>query len=406
MVDGTCGILFDLSTRPRRGAGTRQCTAPGARVVLLFLALGWGGASSGCAPWAGGRPEPALSASERRFYDEVESFGQVFREADRVRLRGHQEYTLSVRPLLKAIDRRGRLVVLDKLNVRTIYAFGDDGAPAGRIGGEGRGPGEYVYPHTLEYGGRSRSYFVYDGDLLRVSEFGEDFRFRRSFPLPLFVDQLLVTPEGRTFCYSSSRPTAVPPKAVVHEIDDRGRVVRAFAPQSRRYSEWASSEGGGIVYARGWLYVITPYEYEISVYSLSGDLVLRRSGASRRYVPPGRPPVAPEGVDRFELSQAYHRSWSHIRQLLVLDGRMVGVVHAEPGERRVVLDLYELDLSPVAHDLELPDYVGDLLAHGDSLYAIAPERGPGGEAPLNPAVVRYRLIRPAGEAAGPEIASR
>jgi len=371
----------------------RDC-APRAPVALLCV-LATAGWICACASPVRERPQPSLLPTERLIYTAAKTLSDVFSEAGRVQFRAQEEY-LSVRPLLKAIDRERRFVVLDKLNVRAIYVFGENGSPAGRIGTEGRALGEYTYPHTVGYSADQARYYVYDGDLLRVLEFGEDFQFRRMFDLALFVDQLLVTPEGRIFCYSSSRAKALASKAVVHEIDDEGRVLRGFAPQSKRYSGWAASEGGGIAYARGWLYVITPYEYLIAVYDLSGNVALRRTGSPDHYVPPGPPPKAPDGVDRLKLAQAYHRSWSHIRQLLLLDDKMIGVVYAAPGEERVFLDLYELDLTPVASALELPEYAGDLLAHGDSLYALTPARITGQGVPLDRSVVRYRLVRPQG----------
>lgn len=370
----------------------RALRAPSALVVAALLALG---VFAACSPPASERPGPSLTDAEREAYAGAEAFQDLFRESDRVLLDTEGDYVLSFRPLLKAIDGQHRFIVLDKLNVRNIYVFAADGSAVGRIGSEGKSTGQYVYPHTVAYSGTSQSYFVYDGDLLRVSEFGEaSFDIRREFTVSLFIDQLLETPEGMFFAYNSSRSTPDPPWRVVHELDDRGLVVNTFHEQSdrfMRYHNWAASEGGGMAYADGHLYVITPFEYEIVVYDLSGRRVLDRAASGPHYVPPGPPPNVPEGSDPFSLLQAYHDSWSHIRQLLILDERIVGVVYAEPGEERVFLDLYELDLSPLARNLQLPAYVGDVLAHEESLYLLTRTRASGGDALPAVEVVRYRL---------------
>lgn len=362
--------------------------------------------SSACTPSPSVRPGSSLSSLERQVLVGADDFSAVFSEAERVRLGSGDELVLSIRPLLKAIDGQGQFVVLDKLNVRSIYAFSANGVLTGNIGTEGNLPGQYVYPHTLVYSEADRVYYVYDGDLLQISEYGEDFGFRNAFSVPLYIDQLLVTPKGRMFSYSSGTPTAGPPKTIVFELDDRGQLLNTFAPQSTRYNSWAASEGGGIAFAVQWIYVITPYEYEISVYDLAGKPLLKRTTSSPHYIAPGPHPEPPDGADKLNALRTYHQSWSHIRQLFVLDNRIVCVVFAAPGEDRVFLDLYELDLTPIARDLELPDYSGDILGYGDSLYLITRESTTAGGLPGRPVVVRYRLTPSTGEPIVSEVTLR
>lgn len=389
------------SRGPRRpsDAPSIPLRAPGHALHLLMvtaLTIGW---SNGCISPGGAAPSASLTADERAFYQDARWFEDVFYKTDSVTLQATDEVTLSARPLLKAIDLRGRYIILDKLNVRNIHVFDASGFPLSSIGSEGKSSDQYVYPHTVAHAPEQGKYYVYDADLLRVMEFDSDYNFLRAFPLLLYVDQLLVTPEGRLFTYTAASARPGPPENVVYEVDQDGNVVNSFERQSERYYDgWAASEAEGLAYARGWLYVITPYEYAIAAYDLSGGLGARRTGTSPYYVPPSPPPDALTSSGRFADLREYHESWSHIRQLIVLDERLLGVVYADPGENDVLLDLYDLDLTPLVTALRMPPHLGDVLAHDGSLYLLTrPPTGgevpPPGEATTpQPVLVRYSLL--------------
>lgn len=360
-----------------RGLGVQ-----GGRCVLLAAALVL---AQSCGPAS---PSPRLSVAERAALEAAGSFGELFREVRRVRLGGEREQPLSIRPLLQAISADGEFVVLDKLNVRNIFRFGPDGEPRGRLGEEGRGPGQYIYPHTLTYDADRDRFLVYDGDLLRVLEFGSDYRFRRLFDLPLYVDSLLVT-DGRMFAYSSSEANSDVHSPHIHEFRDDGEVARGFLPRPAAYRPIADTEGGGVVAVGAYLYAITPYEYAISVFTRNGRLVSNAIQDSPFYRPPIPSDDVP-GKDEFDRLRNYHALWSHIRQILVVDG-LIAVVFAEPGERRVLFDLYDRDLDPVVKDVELPGYLGEVYAAGDSIYLFDDERATVDGVLANPELIQYRL---------------
>ncbi|HWN42438.1 MAG TPA: 6-bladed beta-propeller [Thermoanaerobaculia bacterium] len=341
-------------------------------------------------------PKPVLSLEEEEFYRARQTFPALFETAGRVRLGGAEEHPLSARPLLKAITPEGSYIVLDKLNVRNVLVFARDGHPVGRIGREGRAPGEYIYPHNLHHDPTLGETCIYDGDLLRISCFAPDFKLRSSFTLPLFLDAFLVTRQGRIFGYSSSIATASGSRFVLHEVNASGQILKAFAPQSAHYSELGASEGGGVANVGDHLYTVTPYEYRVTVYSQDGKRVLQRKHGSPHYVLPPPPPALPSGGGGYDFQTrlAYHAQWSHILQILSIDDKMVGVVFAEPGEGRVLMDLLNLDLAPIVEDIELPRYTGDLLWHEGSLYFFLPEREEREGRLLNPTLARYRLASP------------
>lgn len=359
---------------------------PSRGFVLLILPALLAGCAEPVQP-----PSPVLSTAQRRLLRSAQSFGDLFEEVGRVRLQGQQEVPLSVRPLLKAVTRRGEFVVLDKLNVRIVPVFGADGRLRTRIGSEGREPGEYIYPHTLAYDPAAESFYIYDGDLLRVCQYAEDFQFQRLFQLPLVIDQLLPTTQGRLYAYYSSQTASEGRSDTVYEIDTDGNTLNSFAPQSRLYNKIATSEGGGIVQINGYVYAITPYEFQIRVYNLDGRFAADKQYAPAWYRSPGTPPDLDQVVDRPKAIEDYHRSWSHIRQIIDIDDRAFAVVAASPGEREAFLDVFDLDLSPLT-EVKLPPYLGEIYVLGDRLYLMAVDRQIAENGlMLNPEIVSYRL---------------
>ena len=362
------------------------------------------GLSLACTLGGSAPPTGALSSKEHDFYRSRASFAELFHEARRVRLEGVPEFALSPRPLIKAVNQRGDLIVVDKYNVRNVFVFGSDGRPKGRIGSEGRQAGQYLFPNDLFYDPRDRNYYIYDGDLMRISRFSGDFGFVRQFTVPLMVESILVTSQDRLFGYSAVVGTAKASGDMLYEVDRQGRILGRFARRPNSYSGWVASEQGGVVEVRGFLYLSTPYEYSISIFSQDGERLLSREYASPHYVPPHPPPQLNDRSQVPEAFVAYQQSYSDLRQILSFDDKMIGVVFSEPEGIPVFLSLFGLDLTPLAQDLELPPYLGDLFAAGDRLYLMSPQREERLGMVLNPVVVEYELkqpVTPRTAAAGP-----
>ena len=201
------------------------------------------------------------------------------------------------------------------------------------------------------------------------------------------LDEIDYSVEGRLYGYWSTHPSEL-----VCELDNEGRFVRRFAPQSQNYNLAASSRGGGVVISGGFLYTISPYEYTLSKYSLDGVLVDSVEGRSAHYVPPPDE-FDPRILDDIPGLKSYHNQWSHILQILRIGDRGLAVVFAEPGYARAFLALYDLDLNPIAEDIQLPDYTrapGGLFSRGDRLYMLVEPV----DDQENPSVVVYSLKQP------------
>ena len=310
-------------------------------------------------------------------------FEDIFREESRIVLDSRDEFLIGPLPRIGMVTADGDIIILDITPRVGIYD--KTGTGKGRIGGPGNGPGEYRYPvSTTSYAG---DLYLYDNTLSRISRYDETYRFVSSVLVSEPLHEIHYTDEGRLYGYWS-----VSPAELICELDDEGRPIRRFAPQSENYNDAASSSGGGVVSSGGFLYTISPYEYTLSKYSLDGVLVDSVEGRSAHYVPPPDE-FDPRILDDIPGLKAYHNQWSHILQILRIGDRGLAVVFAEPGYARAFLALYDLDLNPIAEDILLPDYTrapGALFSRGGLLYMLVEPV----DDQENPSVVVYSLKQP------------
>jgi hypothetical protein len=119
----------------------------------------------------------------------------------------------------------GRIYVADDLGWN-VAVFDRSGRLLRRMGRRGRGPGEFERPWHLAVD-RHDSLFVWDGALARVSVFGPDGRFARSFATPgaWAVSGFSVRADGTLLvgAFAGSGGSA-------HVLARNGRVLRSFGP--------------------------------------------------------------------------------------------------------------------------------------------------------------------------------
>lgn len=113
--------------------------------------------------------------------DETE-FNEIFQNEKTIKLKSNKNFYLSAKPMLSFVDDNNDLIIVDNFNVRQILIFDSTGRAIDRIGKQGRGPGEYLYPLTIIKNGTH--YFVPDGDLKRISVYDDSYQFVRSFSYP------------------------------------------------------------------------------------------------------------------------------------------------------------------------------------------------------------------------------
>ncbi|MEA2005486.1 MAG: 6-bladed beta-propeller, partial [Acidobacteriota bacterium] len=287
------------------------------------------------------------------------SFGDLFEEVNKVPLHDDPGFELSPWPSIGAINKEGNFIILDNF-ARNILVFNRTGRGKEKIGSQGRGEAQYLYPECMFYQKHLGKYYVYDADRLRILLFDEEFRYSFSFDIPLYLEGLSVTDDGRIFCYTSGAASARGADRVVYECDKNGKILNKFCKMSKNYSPPGESKGGGIVIAGSNLYVITPYEYTIKKFDLDGKMIKEVQGKSTQYIPPKK--LTNDDLDEmrrdFQKIKEYHRSWSHIGQILRIGKQMIGIVvfMATPEPQTFFLDLYDLDLNRISGDIALPEF--------------------------------------------------
>ena len=314
------------------------------------------------------------------------TFDDVFQEASRTYLDSSDDYLLGPLPKIGAMAPNGDCIVLDFVTT-SVDVFDGKGRGKKHLGAPGDGPGEYRYPLAMA-ATHDGLILLYDMTLSRVSMFGSDYVFKKSFSPSPRLEDIHVSAEGRIFGYVNTSGA----RHVVHELNDQGDTLNEFAPQSEKYNVAAASRGGGIVSVGRFLYVATPYEYTVRKYTSDGDLVKTAQGRSPHYVPLKNPPDAMV-LDDMRKRQEYMRSWSQFYQLLRIGDRWLGAVFADPQGSRAFLDLYDADLNLIAGSLQMPDHMGGpdaLFTQEDRLYMLVEPA----EDSSNPAVVIYALRQP------------
>lgn len=151
---------------------------------------------------------------------------------------------------------------------------------------------------------------------------------------------------------------------------------------------------GGIVIVGNGLYVITPYEYTLTRFSLDGKIIKKVHGQSEHYVPPrelNKKELA-QIKESLQLAKEYHQTFSPITQILRIGKEMIGVIfRANQENQTLFLDLYDLDLSKIARDIVLPDFRDRFCTQGDYLYILRQTGYGDEEGGQNPAVMVYAL---------------
>lgn len=219
-------------------------------VVALFLAF------AGAAPWAEGQNVPSRPITPARGDAPTLELTQVVRIGS---LDG--EHDAFGRVMDAALDRAGRILVADDQS-HHVLVFGRDGRYVGTIGRRGRGPGEFESPWRVATDAHD-SIFVWDVAQARISVFGSDLRFARSFGVPphWVVNSIRFLPDGRLLLAAYGRNE----RGTLHILSRGGQVQRTFGPgfnapdlsgfEASLLGGSAEVAGGGIVYS-----VKSPYE--------------------------------------------------------------------------------------------------------------------------------------------------
>lgn len=231
----------------------------------------------------------------------------------------------------------GRIYVADDLNWR-ISVFDGSGRLLRRVGRRGQGPGEFERPWYLAVD-RLDSLFVWDGALARISVFGPDFRFVRSFDAPGWaVSGFSVRADG-TLLVGAFAPGAA---GSIHVLSRQGRLLRSFGPSvdvggipagfvSSLLGGSADESEEGIVYSRR-----SPYE--LIFFDRAGQRRRSCRGDPRWTTPPRSVVRTGSGQQALEWRRFVHS----VGALSLGEGYYLNHV-LDPGGETTTIDLVRAD---------------------------------------------------------------
>ena len=236
-----------------------------------------------------------------------------------------------------ALDSQGRVLVADDLN-HHVAVFEANGRFVGRVGRRGAGPGELESPWKVAVDARD-SIFVWDMAHARISVFGPDLVFGRSFRVPSqwSVGSIGFLPDGRLLLAAYGPHT----DGTLHVLDRDGHVETTFGPTftAPDLAGFESSLLGGTVAMldRGWVYSVRS-PYELWFFDPDGSARLRCVGQPDWTT---RPAAV---VERREGGAALHwtRYMHSYNVVPVADGLVLNLV-LDPAGDRAVMDLVSPD---------------------------------------------------------------
>jgi hypothetical protein len=265
-----------------------------------------------------------------------------------------------------ALDRAGRILVADDLS-HHVVVFARDGRYVGTIGRRGAGPGEFESPWEVATDARD-SIFVWDMGQARISVFGPDLSYRRSFRVPpqWSVGSISFLADGRLLLAAYGPGE----RGTLHVLDREVRLQRTFGPgfsapdlagfEASLLGGTAAIMESGIVYS-------TKSPYELWFFGPDGTPRRRCVGRSDWTTAPA------SVVERREGAAALHwRRYVHSYSVVPLGGGLVLNQVLDPAGDRTVMDVVSQDCTLVrrtttAAPLMVTDASGSRLAAVRSL---------------------------------------
>lgn len=186
-----------------------------------------------------------------------------------------------------AVDPSGRIWVVD-FRRRQVHVLDKVGRLVAVVGGSGDGPGEFRLPFQVAVA-TDGSVYVFDQYQSRVSEFGLDLEFRRSFLLqPMLTVRDMVASDSTLIISGIDRNVGgiTPTIHEVHRSDGRplhryGKLLAARSPDIAR----EVGAGPMAIAKDGVVWYIAPGPYRVSAFSPAGELLLEME-RENTFLPP------------------------------------------------------------------------------------------------------------------------
>lgn len=286
----------------------------------------------------------------------------------------------------------GDFVVVDR---KDVNIFSSDGDFKGKIGKEGKGPGEYLRPNEVKIDDNSRIY-VLDSRLFRVSVFDTAGQYLNSFKIHNFADQMVIVGKG-LYIYSADMYQKA--LAACYEVTTGARLFE-FAPPTRFLQQLRSNgipapfgfTGSLIGVRQNKVFLLHPYEYLIREFTLEGKELKQIRGKSADF-------IALDPSVKFTTQMSPAEFFKSDLRTLAIWKEMLLVMFYQNQSKRGFLDIYSTSGDRInRYSIEIPtdqlsSYAFPLAVDksGNFYSYYQPEPNRTAENLPNPVLVIYRL---------------
>ncbi|MFH0991223.1 MAG: 6-bladed beta-propeller [bacterium] len=285
----------------------------------------------------------------------------------------------------------GGYLVLSSSSKQQVFRFHQDGRFAGILGGNGKGPNEYINAMDIT-SDRHGNILLYDSYQRKIIQYLPDGSFLRSIKMNAYGHKFLQNSKSEFFFW---RTDPQPSELTITRYDSLGNMTGMFAVVSKEYDRRLGMFGGGIVMdSEDNIYELERWEYAIKKFNARGELILIFGAPSSSYHPYKKPDAVMLNSGKGFVE--YLRKISAIRNISMLKDKFIFVFLQQDspidGNKPYSwLDIYLKDGTPIASEVELPEEFEDYSVSEDSFYLLKSAKPDEDGDFRNPTIVHYRL---------------
>lgn len=253
-----------------------------------------------------------------------------------------------------ALTSEGHIIVTDHSVARQAFMFSSSGSFIGRIGGMGKGPGEYQNPAFVRLD-KDGNIYITDIGSAKLLVYTPNRQYKSSFQLKKNPNRVAINSKGiylQLFDFSETN-------TLLHFSTD-GKLLNSFSPIDEKFKPLLLFlyAGGGLVSDKhDNLYQLTVAKYEITKFSYSGNIIAKfhRDAPFLRQHATSLPDLR----DRKAWQKlSYERTLIH--NMFYLDPGLLLVQCINHDENRnpdFLLEIFDLDGNLKAGEIHLPNMI-------------------------------------------------
>lgn len=159
------------------------------------------------------------------------SMEQLF-EAETIKLQLPQEYVLGAITAI-SIANNNNILIADEQHLRLVLMFNNKGKFIKQIGGNGKGPGEYISPHHVLSNNKGEI-IISDPSLFRISCYKSNGDFLHSFSIKKMIEGMALISKDEILIHDQFA-TKIKPGNTIFSYNRQGKPLCQFGETSKAY---------------------------------------------------------------------------------------------------------------------------------------------------------------------------